>query len=452
MFALFSPSLAITSPPTCPNCNHIPVLSNPATGGYFDYCSRTCATQAKNSAQNQRNGQPGSLCEQCKRRPKFSNGINAYRYCGRTCAKLAANSPFNQANPPTNPPTNPPPTSPPSTNPPPTNPPPTNPPPTNPPPTNPPPTNPPPANPPPANPPPANPPPANPLVNAPVNPPSLARPAPPQPAASGKTCRSRWCTRPVFIHNDGTPGDYCTMTHKKWGEYGCISCRAGSRSSASVLCQTCYDNELKKAPAIVQVPEDHNNYKSIESQFKQTWKGTACPEVKAIYKVIVAEASMKQYKKYLDGVEAKGNFVAMGKSRGNENRRWHGTTRKCQLGDIGNKTFCADAGCALCCIIKTSFNMAKSNTGLFGRGIYTSATSSKSDGYSKNVGITSVWKAMLLNTVAVGNGKKVTLVDTSLTQPPPGYDSILAERSNDELIVYNDDAVRPSYLVMYKSP
>jgi hypothetical protein len=48
----------------------------------------------------------------------------------------------------------------------------------------------------------------------------------------------------------------------------------------------------------------------------------------------------------------------------------------------------------------------------------------RSDSYSKNVGITSDCKAMLLNTVAVGNGKKVTLVDTLLTQPPPGYDSV----------------------------
>jgi hypothetical protein len=40
--------------------------------------------------------------------------------------------------------------------------------------------------------------------------------------------------------------------------------------------------------------------KTVESQFKKTWKGgTTCPEVKAIYKVIVAEASLKQYKQYL---------------------------------------------------------------------------------------------------------------------------------------------------------
>ena len=76
-----------------------------------------------------------------------------------------------------------------------------------------------------------------------------------------------------------------------------------------------------------------------------------------------------------------GKFEALGKSRGNEHRRWHGTKRKCNLGDPGNKTFCADSGCSLCCIIETSFDLryfkAATGWGRFGRGIYTSSTSSK---------------------------------------------------------------------------
>ncbi|KAF9790514.1 hypothetical protein BJ322DRAFT_395234 [Thelephora terrestris] len=384
---MFVPPRLAVSPPSCPSCKNTPVLPNPATGGYFDYCSRSCATQARNITTKQWNGQLGTSCEQCKRRPKFKDGTNVYQYCGRTCARLAANASR-----------------------------------------------------------------SNQTMNSPVNPSSLAHPVPPQPASSGRTCRTPGCTRAAFVHHDGTPSDYCAMNHKKWSEHGCISCRAAPRSTASVLCQTCYDSELSKAPALVQVPEDHQNFKSVESQFQKTWKGTACPEVKAIYKIIVAEASLKQYKQYLDGVEARGNFVAMGKSRGNENRRWHGTTRSCTLGDAGNKTLCTGPGCPLCCIIRTSFNLAVASQGNFGRGIYTSATSSKSNGYSRNAGIISDCKAMLLNTVVVGYGKKVTQTDMSLTQPPAGYDSILGEVGVDELIVYNNDAVRPSYLVMYKSP
>ena len=142
--------------------------------------------------------------------------------------------------------------------------------------------------------------------------------------------------------------------------------------------------------------------------------------------------------------------MAMGKSRGNENRRWHGTKRKCRLGDPGHTTFCAEAGCSLCRIIKLSFDVKfyKSGTGWgrFGHGIYTSSTSSKfvspsikraiiyvsgvevltsrANDYSKNVGITSGWKALLLNKVVVGNGKKLTRDLRSLVEPPPGYDSV----------------------------
>jgi hypothetical protein len=51
-------------------------------------------------------------------------------------------------------------------------------------------------------------------------------------------------------------------------------------------------------------------------------------------------------------------------------------------------------------------------------------STSRSNDYSKNIGVNSEWKALLLNKVIVGKGKKLTKDDTSLTQPPPGYDSV----------------------------
>jgi hypothetical protein len=44
--------------------------------------------------------------------------------------------------------------------------------------------------------------------------------------------------------------------------------------------------------------------------------------------------------------------------------------------------------------------------------------------YSKNDGNDSGWKAMLLTKVVIGNGKKLVHDDTSLTQPPEGFDSV----------------------------
>lgn len=339
------------------------------------------------------------LCERCKLKPKYNDGKTVHPYCGRTCANIATGKVPAPANPP---------------------------------------------------------PPPNPSTIRSV-------PPAPQPTTLGKICRTPGCGSPVFVHPDGTPSNYCTVIHKDLGERGCISCTIAPMTDGSILCQFCHSDALSRAPAILRVSEDHRSYKSVESQFKRTWRhNTTCPEVQAVYKIILTEANLKQYQRYMEEVEARGQFVAQGKPAGNESRRWHGTKRKCQLGDIGHTSFCADVGCALCCIIKTSFDLkffkAATGWGRFGHGIYTTSTSSKSNDYAKNIGVNSDWKALLLNKVVVGAGKSLINDDTSLTGPPVGYDSVVGEAAvggslnYDELVLYNNDAVRPSYLVMYKSP
>ena len=48
----------------------------------------------------------------------------------------------------------------------------------------------------------------------------------------------------------------------------------------------------------------------------------------------------------------------------------------------------------------------------------------RSNDYSRNTGVVSDWKALLLTNVVVGQGMKLTADNTSLTAPPPGYDSV----------------------------
>ena len=103
----------------------------------------------------------------------------------------------------------------------------------------------------------------------------------------------------------------------RWGERGCISCRAAPRNGGTVMCQLCHHKASRMAPVIIEVPEDHENYKSgassillsfameadryvVESQFIQSWRhGTICPEVRAVYKIVHPPASMKRYEQYL---------------------------------------------------------------------------------------------------------------------------------------------------------
>jgi len=236
-------------------------------------------------------------------------------------------------------------------------------------------------------------------------------------------------------------------------------CRQVEKQGKSQYCsRTCTSDATKQSPGILEVPAGHETFESVANQFKASWKhtGKTLPTVKKVYKVLVTQASMDKYEAYRTSVEAQGQFVAINKTAGNENRRWHGTRRECLVGDAGQTSLCATTSCSLCNILRTSYDLSlfgkKTGWGRFGSGIYTSATSSKSDDYI-TTRASSQWKAMLLNKVVVGNGYKLTQDNSSLTAPPQGYHSVLGETggslNHDELIVYTNDAIRASFLVMY---
>jgi hypothetical protein len=225
------------------------------------------------------------------------------------------------------------------------------------------------------------------------------------------------------------PGSLSPSVSQSVRQNECLMCRKVPKQGPHNYCgKTCADNALGQAPLLLEVPKGHTTFTSVEDQFRVSWRhSTNCPTVKAIYKIVGSRASMMSYDAYRKAVETRENFAARGRSAGNENRRWHGTTRTCRLGDNGQTTFCSSTACSLCSIIKTSFDLnafgKKTSWGRFGRGIYTSSTSSKSNDYSSNQQ-QSPWKAMLLNRVVVGKGHKLLQDNTSLTAPPAGFDSV----------------------------
>ncbi|KAG1743469.1 hypothetical protein EDB19DRAFT_1698729 [Suillus lakei] len=257
----------------------------------------------------------------------------------------------------------------------------------------------------------------------------------------------------------GTPVAQPTIQPANPVKNGCLWCGKAMRNKGHFCGRACTSAAENSAPRLIEVPQGHDTFKSVADQFKTSWRHqTICPTVRRVYKVIAPPASIAKYEAYRATVERRGNFVSAGRSAGNENRRWHGTTRECNLGDNGNCTPCSSQTCPLCCIIRTSYDLncfgKKTGWGRFGHGIYTSSTSSKSNDYSWNTN-SSTLKAMLLNKVVVGKGYKMTQDNTSLKAPPTGYDSVLAEVVNggslnhDELVCYTNDAVLPSYVVMY---
>lgn len=82
------------------------------------------------------------------------------------------------------------------------------------------------------------------------------------------------------------------------------------------MCHPCHSKALRLAPVIIEVPQDHENYKSgtwfrsinwrwstdqctVKSQFQQSWRHpTTCPEVRAVYKIVITTTSQSKYDEY----------------------------------------------------------------------------------------------------------------------------------------------------------
>ncbi|KAH7279650.1 hypothetical protein KP509_37G028200 [Ceratopteris richardii] len=158
---------------------------------------------------------------------------------------------------------------------------------------------------------------------------------------------------------------------------------------------------------------------------------------------------------------------------GNELRRYHGTTTKCQLGRpaLGNnaeatptRSLCKEDECSLCRIIQNGFMTKKCRTERYqryGKGIYTSQCSSKASGYvrcsapSFSSDGNNNLKVMMICKVLAGRPFATPGKYKDLQKPPPGFHSVQGIRgldlNYDELVVYTDDAILPNYIIFYTS-
>ncbi|KAG1746930.1 hypothetical protein EDB19DRAFT_1688453 [Suillus lakei] len=311
----------------------------------------------------------------------------------------------------------------------------------------------------------------------------------------GKTCAAQasasrdlceYCQRAPRYNNGNITHPYCGKTCAKKAKNAgldgvgvtspdtraCLLCKRRSQSERfrHYCSSQCLQEAEQDAPQLLEIPSHHDDYTNVENQFFASWRHTdkVRPCVRHIYKIVIPSDIDQRYEDYRAKVESRGHFAGRRSSNGktmtegNEHRRWHGTKRDCNLGDPGNSDLCSSSSCALCSIIQDGFKVRcsveavanQSRFERFGCGIYTSSTSSKSNDYIQNLK-PSPLKAMLLNHVVVGRGHKLTSNKTDLNHAPDGFDSVLGEKSvsgvlnHDELVVYDDGAIRPSYLVMY---
>ncbi|CAG8552236.1 4824_t:CDS:2 [Diversispora eburnea] len=267
--------------------------------------------------------------------------------------------------------------------------------------------------------------------------------------------RSLWCSKSCRnkTHN------WQTLITEKSNQL-CLNCNRDHALTNQYFCgEQCNRMVQNKAPCLFKLPANSQKYRDVTNQFRLAWKHPHknVPEIESIWKIFCTSEMNIRYNIYREEVER--NQKLEGKpfpkgdgsrlmSAGNEQRRFHGTKMSCFIG-IKNGQICNDKSCAVCCIIKEGYKLRFVGT------------SSKSDDYNegslKNHYGTN-YKVMLLNKVIVGKGSPLTADNMTLRNAPFGFDSVLGEPSAtgnlnyDEVVVYEEAASIPQYLIVYKVP
>ncbi|KAF9533959.1 hypothetical protein CPB83DRAFT_844835 [Crepidotus variabilis] len=203
-----------------------------------------------------------------------------------------------------------------------------------------------------------------------------------------------------------------------------------------------------------------SEFVEVEKLFSKGWQhpDKKKPKVSRIFKILASAQDLNGYHTYRAAVASSPSVKDRSKNPANEQLLFHGTNRYCSLGeDAGKSRLCHLSRCYLCRIIRSSFDISKCGSKhkfrRFGHGVYTTACSSKADDYSKNGEENSQFRAVLVSRVVVGNPHKRRFNATELTEPPCGHHSVLGEPGGDlnyeETVVYDNDAIRPAYLVIY---
>lgn len=280
----------------------------------------------------------------------------------------------------------------------------------------------------------------------------------------GAMCSIAGCGKPTF---DGQPG-YCSRAHKGQGD-ALQQAQAPQQGGGGGLLnwlgfgggggqqgggqpgggQPGGGFQGRRAMAYKfgdEIRPGDSKFEDIKKQFEDKWDdrsgfgggGGKPPTIDRMYCVsnpsFGLEAKHDTYCQKIGNVKVKGH----GKDPGNQQRRFHQTQLNCNY----NGQPCNDSGCAVCSIIKTGFQMkfVGGNAGSrFGSGLYSSSTASKAYYYGNK-------KGMFVVNVACG----VADVNQASGPLPPGTHSRVANAQDDELIVFDDAAMVPRWLMVFK--
>ncbi|KAF7378241.1 PARP catalytic domain-containing protein [Mycena sanguinolenta] len=217
-------------------------------------------------------------------------------------------------------------------------------------------------------------------------------------------------------------------------------------------------------PPLVALSKGCPTYIQLKQYFEASWihPNKPKPLVHAIFAIGIAEESLVPFLEYRASVghcSMSGYGYCSFAGHANEHLLFHGTRQTCRLGDDERKPqLCKETSCSLCSIIRNSFDVSKCGKehafSRFGTGIYTTECSSKADDYSSGHPDPG-FHTVLVNQVVVGNPLVQLRNARGITEPPSGYNSIVgvpgADLNYGETVVYDDNAIRPVYLIAYST-
>ncbi|CAM6100638.1 unnamed protein product [Calypogeia fissa] len=202
-----------------------------------------------------------------------------------------------------------------------------------------------------------------------------------------------------------------TYLNPAWGvgSFACENCNRTLRSQDSL------EQHFVADYSIIQIAEGDSVRVQLVAQFNKVWRKPSRPgRVLRVFRVYNPGWRILEFNRHRQQLQSSGNEVP----------RYHGTTLLCDLGSgAKNSKLCGDERCHLCSILRTGFKTGKARDTWqrFGKGIYTTATSGKSDDY---ICSNSSQRAVLVCLVLAGNVFRTQTNMPTLTAPQQGYDSV----------------------------
>ncbi|KAH7103566.1 hypothetical protein BKA62DRAFT_45622 [Auriculariales sp. MPI-PUGE-AT-0066] len=244
----------------------------------------------------------------------------------------------------------------------------------------------------------------------------------------------------------------------------CLFCCVKSKREGFQFCSDECTNLVaaEPLPQLLRVPTGHTMEKHLKKRLAERWyKPGRVPQVESIHMITWPNIMRASFEHYRDAT------VELRKlpNEPSELKFFTWEVRKCRLGQDGKREPCKSPACHICQAIVTGFKstllrnrqLAKDGLRLdvpFGGGIYMTPCASRAFWSAKQHDVSnSDTLALLVTRTVPGKKNHVRRPDYKMTNAGKGFDSVHSgniDSDQEELVVYNDDAVRPAYLMILK--